>query len=180
MKIIALGLTTAFCAGLALPAAASPVFDAFAKACGDTHMDYPAIVKALDYKDWKPVAVKSATMEGVAVSESVSRGAKIGDTALTLFAWHGLKGAIQITACSVRVTGGKFDDLKADTQAWAGFAPQSEDPKKASFHFTQDGGVHKPLEKSDYEAAAGAAGLEFLTVSQDGPETILDLLKIKK
>ncbi len=177
MKPVFLGLAAAV---LALPAAASPAFDAFAKVCGDTHVDYPSIVSALDYKTWKPTQVTSSTMEGATVSDKISRAATIDDKALTLFAWKGTKSPYQFTACTIRVAGGKLEALTADAQAWAGFAPQTADGKKANFRFSQDGAVRKAVEKSDYDAAAAGAGLEFLTVSQDGSETILDLLKIKK
>ena len=181
MRLVHLGLTAAFCAGLALPvAAASPAFDAFARVCGDTHVDYSAIVNALDFKVWKPTPVTSATMDGATVSDKVSRGATIGDTPLTLFAWKGTKGPYQFTACTIRVSGGKLDAFTTEAQAWAGFAPQTAEAKKANFRFIQEGGARKAVEKAEYEAAAAGAGLEFLTVSQDGPDTILDLLKIKK
>ncbi len=178
-------LASAFLALIAAPAlAAAPdagqAFDAFAAVCADTHVDYPAVTAAADAGKWKPTEVKAATMEGVAVTDKISRDAKAGGADLTLFAWRGAKGAIQVSACTVRVSKAKADDLRGRAQAWAGFAPQDADAKKATFRFTDAVGARKPLAKPDYEEAAAGAGMEILTVSADGQDTILDLLKIKK
>ncbi|MBA3810320.1 MAG: hypothetical protein H0X27_01510 [Caulobacteraceae bacterium] len=174
------------CALALLPAPAAAASDpaqtfaAFAAVCADTRVDYPAVAAAADAGKWKPTEVRAATMEGVAVTDKISRDAKAGGADLTLFAWRGMKGAIQVSACTVRVGRSKAADLRERAQAWAGFAPQDADAKKATFRFTDDAGARKPLAKADYDAAAAGAGMEILTISADGQDAILDLLKIKK
>jgi hypothetical protein len=118
-------------------------------------------------------------MEGVAVTESLARTVNAGAATLTLFAWHGTKGAVQVSACTVRVTQVKFADLSRDAKGWVGFAPQTADATKAIWQFTEDAGQRKAVQKADYNAAAAAGGLNFFTVSSVGTDTILDLLKIK-
>ena len=161
-------------------ATAQPAFEAFATVCADTRVDYPAITAAADTGGWKAAEVRAATMEGVAVSDKISRDKAMGGSTLTLFAWRGLKGTIQISACAVRVSKARFDDLQGAAQTWLGFAPQDSAVKRATFRFTDAAGAHKPLAKTDYDDAAAGAGMEILTVSADGQDTILDLLKIKK
>lgn len=166
---------------LAAPAPANVAFDAFAKVCADTHVDYPAVVAAADANGWKPSDVSSATMDGVQVTDKLSRGSKVGDTALTLFAWRGTaKGGVQVSACTVRVTKTDFAGLQAAAQAWLGFGPQDAPAKKAIFRYTEADGAHHALTSSEYDAAAAGAGMEILTISPDAKGTVLDLLKIKK
>jgi len=167
-------------AGAADPSARA-AFDAFAQVCGDTHVDYAAALAALDAHGWKTAEVQATTLAGVKVSDRVSRATRVGGTDLTMFAWRGATNAkIQVSACTVRVSSFKSVPLKAEAQAWAGFAPQGVDAKKVTFQFTDDGAVHRALAKGDYDAASAGAGLEMFTVSADGPDTILDLLKIRK
>jgi hypothetical protein len=170
-------------AGLALamaaPAAASPAFDGFKSVCGDTHLDFAAVKSAVDAGHWVPTEVQPSTMEGVTVTESLARAVVAGGAKLTLFAWHGTKGAVQVSACTVRVSPGKFADLAHDAGAWTGFAAQVASPSKSVWQFTETGGAMKAVQKTDYNAAAAAGGLDFFTVTAAGPETILDLLKIK-
>ena len=188
MTLVKTCLAAALGAIIAAPAVAGgppgpaggQAFDAFAQVCADTHADYPAMTAAADAGGWKATEVRAGTMEGVAVSDKISRDKSMGGATLTLFAWRGLKGAIQISACTVRVSKGRFDDLRGVAQAWLGFAPQEGAEKKATFRFTDAAGAHKPLAKTEYEDAAAGAGMEILTVSADGQDTILDLLKIKK
>jgi hypothetical protein len=169
----ALGLT------MALPAAASPAFDGFKAVCGDTHLDFAAVKSAADAGHWVPTEVQSSTMEGVTVTESLARTVVAGGAKLTVFAWHGTKGAVQVSGCTVRVSPGKFADLAHDAGAWAGFAPQVSSPSKSVWQFTENAGAIKAVQKTEYNAAAAAAGLDFFTVTAAGSEAILDLLKIK-
>jgi len=176
-------LATAVVAAIAAPAAAgTPVFEAFRKVCGDTHADYASIVSALNTNGWKQVDTKGSTMEGVKVTDSISRGLTVGESHLTLFAWRGAKGDVQISACTVRASPAKSDPLKADARTWTGFDPQSVDAQsgRIGYQFTDDADAHRALAKTDYDAAAAGAGLELMTLSTDGSDTILDLLKIKK
>ena len=179
MKILPLSAMAALLAGMALPAAASPAFDGFRAVCGDSHMDFAAIKSAVDAGHWVPTEVTPNSMPGVTVTESVARTVNAGGAKLTLFAWHGTKGAVQVSACTVRVTQAKFADLSHDAQAWTGFAPQTSDTGKAVWQFTEDAGARKAVQKADYNTAAAAGGLNFFTVSSVGAETVIDLLKIK-
>jgi hypothetical protein len=179
MKLNTLCAMTALAVTAAMPAAASPAFDGFRAVCVDSHMDFAAIKSAADAGHWVPTEVQPNAMEGVAVTESLARTVNAGAATLTLFAWHGTKGAVQVSACTVRVTQVKFADLSRDAKGWVGFAPQTADATKAIWQFTEDAGQRKAVQKADYNAAAAAGGLNFFTVSSVGTDTILDLLKIK-
>ena len=179
MRPIALTAAIALCAALAAPAGASPAFDGFRTVCGDSHLDFAAIQSAADAGHWVPAEVRAPTMQGVKVVESLARTVTVGGSKLTLFAWHGTKNAVQVSACTVRATKAKFADLVTDAQGWAGYAPQTADAGKSAWQFTETAGARKALQKSDYTAAVADGGLEFFTVSADHAEIILDLLKIK-
>jgi hypothetical protein len=161
-------------------ASAAPAFDAFRQVCGDTRADYPTVVKALDAGGWAAADVKAAPMEGVVVSSQISRTKTVAGDKLVLQAWTGLKGAVKIAACTVRAPNSKTDEVKAAVQTWVGFAPQITDPKRISFRFADEAGARRALTQADYDAAAAGPGLEMLTVSNDGTDTIIDLLNIKK
>ncbi len=177
--------STAALAGAALatfaasPALASPVFDAFRNVCGDSHGDFAAIKAGADAGHWVPTEVAPNTMEGVTVAESVARQITVGGAKMTLFAWRGSKGTVQVTACTVKVTQAPFAGLADDAKTWVGFAPEAATGAKAVWRYTENAGVKSAVQKADYDKAAAAGGLDFFTVSQVGPETVLDLLKIK-
>lgn|GEM_PF-7121823 len=183
MNWIAPPVALALLAGAA-PALAAPdsakVFAAFVQVCGDTHADYSAVAAAADAGGWKMTQVKADAFPGVAVADSLSRDTSAGGAALTLQAWRGAKGAIQISECKVQVSKGKLADLQAAAQAWAGFAPQDATAKKATFLFTDEAGAHKSLAEADREAAAAGAGLQMLTVSANPDGALIGILKIKK
>ena len=163
----------------ALAASSQTAFDAFATVCGATHADYPAVVAAADAQRWKATQVKADTLPGVSVTESVSRDSSAGGAAVTLFAWHGAKGKINVSECKVRVGKGKFAEMQAMAQTWLGFAPQETTPKKATFTFTDEAGGHKALTAAYRDSAAAAAGLQILTVSAGQDGAVLGILKIK-
>jgi hypothetical protein len=179
MNRYTLTATAALALTMGMPAAASPAFDGFQTVCGDTHLDFAAVKSATDAGHWVPTEVQPTTMEGVTVVESLARTVVAGGAKLTLFAWHGTKGAVQVSACTVRVSPAKFADLAHDAGAWVGFGPQVADPNKSVWQFTENAGARKAVQKADYNTAAAAGGLDFFTVTAAGPETILDLLKIK-
>ena len=168
----------------AAPALAAPdnaqSFAAFTKVCGDTHADYPAVLAAADAGGWKTTQVKADPFPGVTVADSLSRDSSAGGSALTLYAWRGAKGAIQISECRVRVGKGKLADMQAAAQAWLGFAPRAATAKKATFMFSDEGGARKGLAEADQEAAAAGGGMQILTVSGDQDGAVLGILKIKK
>jgi hypothetical protein len=172
-------LAGALALGLATPVAASPAFDAFRHVCGDTRADFTAVKAAVSAGGWIPTEVQPSTMEGVTVIESLARTAMAGDARITVYAWHGTKGKIEVSVCTMRVTGPKYAVLDGEAKAWVGFAPQTATDEKSSFQFTDAGGARKALDKTGYDAAAAGAGLEMFTVTADGQQTIIDLLKIK-
>jgi len=180
---IAPSLAGALLAGAA-PALAAPdsakAFAAFVQVCGDTHADYPAVAAAADAGGWKTTQVKADAFPGVTVADSLSRDTSAGGAALTLQAWRGAKGAIQLSECEIQVGKGRFADLQAAAQAWAGFAPQDATARKATFLFTDEAGAHKSLAEADREGAAAGAGLQMLTVSANPDGALIGILKIKK
>jgi len=179
MKFASAALAVAL---FALPgvAAAAPAFDAFRQICGDTRADYAAVVTAANAGGWAAADVKAEMMEGVVVSAQVSRSKTVAGDKLVLQTWTGLKGAYKITACTVRASNSKTDEIKAAVQAWVGFAPQASDPKSITFRFADEAGARRALTQADYDTAAAGPGLEMLTVSNDGTDTIIDLLNVKK
>jgi hypothetical protein len=173
-------LAAAVLLAAASPVAASPAFDSFKKVCGDTHGDFNAVKIAVNAGGWAPTEVHPATMEGVAVTESLARAATVANgVRVTLFAWQGTKAAVHISACTMRVTKETYADLDKEAQTWAGFAPQTADTGKNVWRFTEVGTTRTALGPADYNAAAAGGGLNFFTVSADRAETILDLLHIK-
>ncbi|HXV00365.1 MAG TPA: hypothetical protein VG166_07695 [Caulobacteraceae bacterium] len=166
-------------AAAAGPAAASPAFEAFRQVCADSHADFAAAKTALATGAWRPAEVHAATMQGVTVAESVTRAEAAGPVKLTAFAWHGTKGAVQISACTVRISPMPLPAIAKEARDWAGFEPQVATPSQDVWRYTSAGSAHTSLQPPEYNAAAAGAGLEFFTVSADGADTVLDLLKIK-
>ena len=180
-KTVALIGALVVISGPAFAATSQPSFDAFVRICADTHVDYASVAKLADAGGWKPLDVKADTMDGVAVSDRVSRQNTAGKSDLTLFAWQGKsKSGAHVSACTVRVSHPDFAGLQAAAQAWTGFAPQTAGQKRVSFRFTDTGDVHNPVTPQDTNAAAAGAGVEIMTVWIDPDGGVLDLLKIKK
>ena len=166
---------------LAGHAGAEPAFDAFAKVCGDSHMDYTAVAKLADSDGWKAQTVVGDTMDKVTISDKLSRGETVGGQDLTLLAWQGAaKGGTHVTACTVRISHPNYAKLRAAAEVWAGFAPQTNAARRASFQFTDTDGVRHAVAAGDANAAAAGSGLEIMTVWLDPNGAVLDLLKIKK
>src|SRR5215471_10179097 len=113
MKPLTLVAGAAALACAAAPAFAGPAFDAFRKVCGDSHGDFAAIKAAAEGGGWTPTEVAPSTMEGVTVTESLARQTAAGGTKLTLFAWQGSKGAVQVSGCTVRAAQSKLGGLAA-------------------------------------------------------------------
>ncbi len=184
MNRIAPLLAAAFVAASAAPALAAPdgdtAFAAFVQVCGETHADYSAVAAAADADGWRPTQVKADAFPGVVIADSLSRDSSAGLAALTLQAWHGAKGAIQVSECQVQIGKVRLAALQAVAQAWAGFAPQEATAKKATFLFTDDAGAHRALAEADREDAAAGAGLQMLTLSTNPDGTLVGILKIKK
>ncbi|MEO8927458.1 MAG: hypothetical protein ABI306_09895 [Caulobacteraceae bacterium] len=168
----------------ASPALAAPdgalSFAAFVQVCGATHADYQAVLAAADAGGWKTTQVKADPFPGVTIADTLARDSSAGGSALTLHAWRGAKGAVQVSECTVRIAKARFADMQGAAQAWLGFAPRSATAKKATFMFADEGAAHRALTSADQEAAAAGAGMQILSVSGDEDGAILSVLKIKK
>jgi hypothetical protein len=98
-----------------------------------------------------------------------------------LSAWYGTtKSGVKVSDCTVHVAKSDFAPLRDEAGAWLAFTAQETTPKKAVYRFTEADGAHHPLAAGEYDAAAGAAGMQILTVSADANGTVLDLMMIKK
>jgi len=175
-------IAAAIFAAIASPACADPVFAAFTKVCADTRADFSAVTAAANANGWKKSdSAGDTTMEGVDVSDRLTRASKIGDSEVTLFAWRGMtRKGVQVSACTMHVAKSAFAEVQQDAAAWTGFAAQDAGPTNALYRFSDAPEGRHALAKSDYDTAAAGPGMEILTVSTDGHGAILDLLKIKK
>ncbi len=168
----------------ALPSAAQtrgPVFAAFATVCAVPAADFLTVRKAADAQGWGDSDVKAdANMPGVTIADQINRSSTIDKTGVVMSAWHGSKGAVKVSDCTFHVAKVDFDALRKDAGAWLTFPAQDSSPKRVTFRFTDTDGVHKALTPADFDAAAGANGLEILTITGDANGTVLDLMMIKK
>jgi hypothetical protein len=174
-------MAAALAVSIALPAAASPAFDAFKKACGDSHADFAAIKAALAGHDWAPTEILPTNMEGVTPTEGVARTATIGNERVSIYAWEGLKGQFHLTACTARVAALPLAQANGEAKAWLGFAPESANGK-STWRYGLTNGAPAAVNMADKtapQAAAAADGLFFLNVFTDHGEVVIDLLKIK-
>jgi len=167
----------------AAPASAeSPVFTAFATVCATPAADFAAVRAAADAHGWGDSDVGAeANMPGVAVGQKMSRAYRAGNVGLILTAWSGMKGNLKITDCAVHVAKADFNGVRADAESWVALTPQKATDKQVIYRFTQDAGAHRAVtSNAEFDAAAGAAGLQMLTISGDANGTVLDLMMIKK
>lgn len=180
----AAAVATALALFATLPAAAqtpSTAFAAFAAVCAGPAADFDAVRKAADGGGWTGSKVKSdPNMPGVTIADQLTRATNANNVGLVLSAWHGTKGAVRISDCTVHVAKADFTALSGEASAWLAFPAQDSTPKKTTYRFTDSAGAHKALTNADFDAAAGGAGLEILTVTSDSSGAILDLMMIKK
>jgi hypothetical protein len=174
-----LPIAAALIAAIALPAAASPGFDAFRKVCGDSNGDFTAIKAALGESGWAPSEILPTNMEGVTPTESIARSRTFGDQKVTIFSWIGMRGQFHLTACTARVTKLDLAPASQEAQAWVGFAPGSTENGKSTWRFGENGQAKAAVQKDGFQAAADGGGLFFFNLFSDHGETVLDLLKIK-
>ena len=175
--------TAAF--GITAPAWAegsSPAFTAFATVCATPAADFAAVRSAADAHGWGETDVKAdANMPNVTVADQLTRSSTTDKTGLVLSAWHGAtKSGVKVSDCTVHVAKTDFAPLRDEAAAWLAFTAQENTPTKAIYRFTDTGGAHHPLAAGEYDAAAGAAGMEILTVSAGPDGAVLDLMMIKK
>ena len=160
----------------------SPVFVAFATVCATPAADFAAVRGAADAHGWGETDVKAdANMPNVTVADQLTRSNTADKTGLVLSAWHGVtKSGVKVSDCTVHVAKSNFDAMREQAAAWLTFPAQETTPKRAIYRFTDTAGAHHPLAAGEYDAAAGAAGMEILTISADSNGTVLDLMMIKK
>jgi hypothetical protein len=160
----------------------SPVFAAFAMVCATPAADFAAVRSAADAHGWGATDTKAdASMPGVTVADQLTRASTADKTGLVMSAWHGeTKSGVKVSDCTVHVARSDFGPLRDEVAAWLAFTAQESTPKKAIYRFTDTGGAHHALVAGEYDAAAGGAGMEILTVSADANGTVLDLMMIKK
>ncbi|MDB5483716.1 MAG: hypothetical protein JWO83_4769 [Caulobacteraceae bacterium] len=178
----ALASTAAIVGAAPAWAAPSPVFVAFASVCATPAADFTAVRSAADAHGWGETDVKAdANMPNVTVADQLTRSSTADKTGLVLSAWHGAtKSGVKVSDCTVHVAKSDFATMRDEAAAWLAFTAQENTPKKAIYRFTDTGGAHHALAAGEYDAAAGGAGMEILTVSADANGTVLDLMMIKK
>lgn len=161
--------------------AQTPVFDAFRAVCVTPAVDFVAVRAAADAHGWGATdTTADASMPGVVVADQLTRATSVDKTGLVLSAWHGAKGPVKISDCTVHVAKANFPALSGDVAHWLTFPAADTSAKRVTYRFTTDGDHLKPLTPADFDAAAGAAGLQILTVSGDQNGAVLDLMMIKK
>ncbi len=160
----------------------APVFAAFTAVCVQPAADFAGVSKAAEANGWGATdAPSDEGMPGVTVADKLSKATTAGRAGLVLSAWTGAtQKGVKVSDCAVHVAGTDFGALRAAAASWLAFAPAESTAKKAVFRFTEDAGAHRALTANEYDAAAGGAGLQILTVSGDANGTVLDLMMIKK
>jgi hypothetical protein len=159
---------------------ADPVFGAFHDACLATGAEPAAVTAATAGHGWKPSEASGTPIAGFAVTDKVSRTAKVGESELKLFDWHGAKGAISADECQVGVSKTDYAALISATATSLGFVAQQTTPEKSVFQFAGPVDAPKPIDKTGFDAAAGAGGLMLLTISKQGAGAFVELLRIRK
>jgi hypothetical protein len=156
-------------------------FDAFRQVCAGPATDFAAVRAAADSHGWTTTdTTADANMPGVVIGEQMTRATSVDKTGLVLSAWHGTKGAVKISDCTVHVAKADFSALTHEVAGWLAFPAAETSAKRVAYRFTADGDHLKPLTPADFDAAAGAAGLQILSVSGDQNGAVLDLMMIKK
>ncbi len=180
-----ISLTAALAIALGAPAASAAVgdatFDAFQKACGDTHGDYVAVSAAATADDWKPSALTAPPMSGVTFSGQLSRVKTADGGQITLIAAQGKTGSgINVSVCTVYGPTQGFEEMRTRAGKWLGFPAHDSDAQKTTYHYTSAGGTLKPVADADADTTAAGAGLYIFTVKMDSGKAILDFINIKK
>jgi hypothetical protein len=178
----AAGLALLF--GLAAGAAADaqgadPVFAAFREACLVSGAEPAAVAKATEH-GWSDGDMTGTPIPGFVVDNKVMKSTRIGAAELKLFDWHGVKGAIGADECQVSVNKAGFEAVRSAAATSLGFAAQQTAPDKSVFQFQGTAEAPKPIEKTDFDAAAGSGGVMLLTISKQGNGVFLELLRIRK
>ncbi|HEX7758394.1 MAG TPA: hypothetical protein VF459_02750 [Caulobacteraceae bacterium] len=170
-------------AGPALAGASEDAFASFRSICGDTAADFPGVVKAADAANWQPDTQEVTSMDGVVVSDKLSRKKKSGDAAMELTASHGVAakfGNAGVSICTVVSNKAEFGSVVSQVQGWLGMAPHDAAPTKTGFHYTPNGTAFAAVPDGGFDAAAAGGGMMLLTVRNAGGKVTVDLIKLKK
>ncbi|HEV2364333.1 MAG TPA: hypothetical protein VGS12_09085 [Caulobacteraceae bacterium] len=190
MKLLSISACAAVAAGLSVigaQASAAPgdaAFKAFRSVCGETQGDFDAVQAASNTQGWKNTDVHATPMNGVTVSDELSRTKQVDGKDLTLMATRGTtRDGTGVSTCTVYADKSALAGVRAAAQKWMGFAPNGgSDASSSSFHFTADGGKLKPVDtQADMNAAAtGPNGMRVLNIKLANDQTVIDEIKIKK
>ena len=179
MRNLGTCLFVALAAASALPAAASPAFDAVKKVCGDSHADFAAIKTALSVSGWAPAEVLPTNMAGVTPTEGIARTSTVGNERITIYAWEGPKPPYVMTACTAHVTKLELGAAKAESKTWLGFPPETDASGKATWRFRIDEWRPRAGQERRLRGCGGGQWALFFNVFADNGEVVIDLLKIK-
>ena len=177
------GLSLAALAGPASAGASEAAFQSFRAICGATAAEFPDVVKAADAAGWKPDSKDVTSMDGVQVSEKLSRKKASADGAFELTASHGVApkfGNAGVSICTVVSDKAEYGSVLSQIQGWLGVAPHDTAATKTGFHYTMNGAAFAPVPDGGFDAAATGGGMMLLTVHNSGGKTTVDLIKLKK
>jgi hypothetical protein len=181
LKLALAALTACAVTASAQAADTNSAFAAFDTVCAGPAAEFTAVKAAADSKGWGATdTTADANMPGVTIGEQLTRANSVDKVGLTLSAWRGTKGAVKISDCTVHIAKAEYPAVLDAAKAWLGFPAQDSTAKRSTFRFTAYGETLKALTPAEFDAAAGAGGLEILTVSGDQSGTVLDLMMIKK
>ena len=160
-------------------AGAETVAQSFKDVCMLNGPGPAAVTTAAASHGWKNGDASGSPIAGFTVDTKVSRTTHIGGANVTLFAWHGAKGAIQADECQVEASKASFEEVRDAVASDLSMQPQQVLADKAVFqHSVKDGAFQGIADKSGFDAAAGAGGLHLLTVKKNGAGVFVSLLKI--
>jgi hypothetical protein len=158
-----------------------PVFAAFHEACVATGAEPTGVIKATEAHGWRNGDVAGKPIDGFKVDAKASKSKKVGDAELKLFAWQGSKGGIQADECQVQASKAGFEAVRAAVATTLGFSAQeASSPDKVVFSYAGPLDAPKPIDKSQYDAAAGTGGAFLLSITKQGSGVFLELTRYRK
>ena len=183
LKTLYLAAVLAAVAGPALAGSSEDAFQGFRSICGVTAAEFPDVVKAADAASWKTDTQEVSSMDGVAISDKLSRKKTMGDAALTLTASHGVAakfGNAGVSICTITSNKAEISSVVSQVQTWLGVAPHDASPMKTGFHYTSNGTGFAAVPDGGFDAAATGGGMMLLTVRNAGGKLTIEVIKLKK
>ncbi|HWF02018.1 MAG TPA: hypothetical protein VG248_19630 [Caulobacteraceae bacterium] len=184
--LAAASLAAAIAAASTVPAAPRGSGDeaaatAFTQLCLATGGD-PAGISTAAGHDWKTGSEAVEALPGFTVESKVSSTREVGGASLTLSAWHGAKGGIKADDCQIAATNATPAPVLEKLTAEFGVQPEPVPNAKDAmvYQFTGKPGAWQAVDSAGRDAAAGAAGLDRVTVSKRGSNVSIELLKLTK